>query len=157
MGSGGSEGPSRWPKATSPLQELEVGAHRVPYLLVYYTRRYGILWAPTSSFCGGLVAFSHLEGPSGPLDICIGRDHWVAMSITVSGSDADNPLNCLHHSQTPCLSPILHYLLTHSCLPTIFHYLLTHSCGYLDLQHGSNVKNVTEGRRGGTAWDWGFE
>ena len=30
----GLEGPSRWPKATSPLQELEVGAHRAPYLLV---------------------------------------------------------------------------------------------------------------------------
>ena len=29
---------SRWPKATSPLQELEVGTHRVPYLLVYNTR-----------------------------------------------------------------------------------------------------------------------
>ena len=30
----GPKGPSRWPKATSPLQELEVGAHRAPYLLV---------------------------------------------------------------------------------------------------------------------------
>ena len=30
----GSEGPSRWPKATSPLQELEVGTRRVQYLLV---------------------------------------------------------------------------------------------------------------------------
>ena len=32
---GGPEGTSRWPKATSPLQELEVGGHRLPYLLVY--------------------------------------------------------------------------------------------------------------------------
>ena len=30
----GPKGPSRWPKATSPLQELEVGVRRVPYLLV---------------------------------------------------------------------------------------------------------------------------
>ena len=30
----GSGGPSRWPKATSPQQELEVGARRAPYLLV---------------------------------------------------------------------------------------------------------------------------
>ena len=39
VGSGGPEGPSRWPKATSPLQELEVGARRAPYLLVieYYS------------------------------------------------------------------------------------------------------------------------
>ena len=29
-----AEGPSRWLKATSPPQELEVGAHRAPYLLV---------------------------------------------------------------------------------------------------------------------------
>ena len=36
-----AEGPSRWPKATSPPQELEVGAHRVigPYLLVTYTNK----------------------------------------------------------------------------------------------------------------------
>ena len=27
----GPEGSSRWPKATSPPQELEVGARRVPY------------------------------------------------------------------------------------------------------------------------------
>ena len=32
------------------------------------TRSYGTLWAPTSSSCGGLVAFSRLEGPSCPLD-----------------------------------------------------------------------------------------
>ena len=30
----GPKGPSRWPKATSPPQELEVGARRAPYLLV---------------------------------------------------------------------------------------------------------------------------
>ena len=35
MGSGGPEGPSRWPKATSPPQELEVGGRRPPYLLVF--------------------------------------------------------------------------------------------------------------------------
>ena len=29
------EGPSRWPKATSPPQVLEVGARRAPYLLEY--------------------------------------------------------------------------------------------------------------------------
>ena len=34
VGSGGPEGPSRWPKATRPPQELEVGACRAPYLLV---------------------------------------------------------------------------------------------------------------------------
>ena len=34
VGSRGPKGPSRWPKATSPPQELEVGAHRAPYLLV---------------------------------------------------------------------------------------------------------------------------
>ena len=63
----GPKGPSKWPKATSPAQqELEVGARRAPYLLVLYTRRYGALQAPTSSSCGGLVAFGHLEGPSGP-------------------------------------------------------------------------------------------
>ena len=37
------------------------------------TRRYGALQAPTSSSCGGLVAFAHLESPSGPLDSCIGK------------------------------------------------------------------------------------
>ena len=36
VGSGGPKGPSRRLKATSPPQEIEVGAHRVPYLLVYY-------------------------------------------------------------------------------------------------------------------------
>ena len=34
VGSGGPEGPSRWPKATSPPQDLEVGPLRAPYLLV---------------------------------------------------------------------------------------------------------------------------
>ena len=28
----GPEGPSRWPKATSPPQELEVGTRRAPYI-----------------------------------------------------------------------------------------------------------------------------
>ena len=32
---------------------------------IFVTRRYGALWAPTSSSCRGLVAFSHLKGPSG--------------------------------------------------------------------------------------------
>ena len=36
--SGGPEGRSRWPKATSPPQELEVGARRAPYLLVFNIR-----------------------------------------------------------------------------------------------------------------------
>ena len=36
----GPKGPSRWQKATSPLQELKVGAHRVPYLLVLIYSRY---------------------------------------------------------------------------------------------------------------------
>ena len=31
----GPEGSSRWPKATSPPQELEVGTRRAPYLLVF--------------------------------------------------------------------------------------------------------------------------
>ena len=35
---------------------------------IVLTRRYDTLQAPTSSSCGGLVAFGHLEGPSGPLD-----------------------------------------------------------------------------------------
>ena len=30
----GEEGSTRWPKATSPPQELDVGAHRALYLLV---------------------------------------------------------------------------------------------------------------------------
>ena len=34
---------------------------------VKVTRRYGTLQVPTSSSCGGLVTFSHLEGPLGPL------------------------------------------------------------------------------------------
>ena len=34
VGTRGPFGPSRWPKTTSPLQELEVGACRAPYLLV---------------------------------------------------------------------------------------------------------------------------
>ena len=29
------QGPHQWPKATSPPQELEVGACRAPYLLVF--------------------------------------------------------------------------------------------------------------------------
>ena len=36
-------------------------------LPILVTRRYGALWSPTSSSCGGLVAFGHLEGP---LDSC---------------------------------------------------------------------------------------
>ena len=31
----GPEGPARWPKAMNPLQELEVGACRALYLLVF--------------------------------------------------------------------------------------------------------------------------
>ena len=33
---------------------------------IWHTRRYGALWASTSSSCGGLVAFRRLEGPSVP-------------------------------------------------------------------------------------------
>ena len=36
---------------------------------IFCTRRYDGLWPPTSSSCGGLVAFGHLEGPSGPLQL----------------------------------------------------------------------------------------
>ena len=35
---------------------------------IFVTRRYGGLRPPTSSSCGGLVAFGHLEGPAGPPD-----------------------------------------------------------------------------------------
>ena len=35
VGSGGPKWPSRWPKATSLPQELEIGARRAPYLLVF--------------------------------------------------------------------------------------------------------------------------
>ena len=44
----GPEGPSRWPKATSSPQELEVGARRAPYLLVCY-----IILAGTTVLSGG--------------------------------------------------------------------------------------------------------
>ena len=33
--------------------------------------------AATSSYCGGLVAFGHLEGPSGPLDSCKKKKNWT--------------------------------------------------------------------------------
>ena len=36
---------------------------------IYKTRSYGGLWPPISSSCGGLVAFGHLEGPLGPLQL----------------------------------------------------------------------------------------
>ena len=38
VGSGGPKGVTRWPKATSPPQELEVGTRRAPYLLVIHIR-----------------------------------------------------------------------------------------------------------------------
>ena len=42
VGFGGPKGPSRWPKVSSPPQELEVGTHRAPYLLVlkYFSWNY---------------------------------------------------------------------------------------------------------------------
>ena len=44
----GPKGPSRWPKVTSPTQELEVGARRAPYLLVCYinTGCIGLIYYP---------------------------------------------------------------------------------------------------------------
>ena len=45
-----------------------------------FTRRYGGLRPPTSSSCGGLVAFGHLEGPSGP------PDPTPSHQVTVGGS-----------------------------------------------------------------------
>ena len=35
------------------------------FWVICHTRRYSHLWPPTSSSCGGLVAFGHLEGPLG--------------------------------------------------------------------------------------------
>ena len=44
------------------------GSQVAGYYTGYFkTRRYGSLWPPTSSSCGGLVAFGYLEGPSGHL------------------------------------------------------------------------------------------
>ena len=40
---------------------------REDFWAIWFTRRYGSLCPPTSSSCGGLVAFCHLEGPSDPL------------------------------------------------------------------------------------------
>ena len=98
------KGPSRLPKATSPLQELEVGARRAPYLLVIYTRRYNSLQLPTSSSWGGLhymdpgnyvncyIKAPNLSWSSFPslplhhvfLQCChaaCASSHWVAMSM----------------------------------------------------------------------------
>ena len=36
------------------------------FVWICLTRRYGTLWAPTACSYGGLVAFDHLKGPSGP-------------------------------------------------------------------------------------------
>ena len=39
-----------------------------PWSSLIFVLKYLLLIANTSSSCGWLVAFSHLEGPSGPLD-----------------------------------------------------------------------------------------
>ena len=58
MESGGPKGPSRWPKATSPPQELEVGGRKPPYLLViqYYRAQFEI----SQVLYGFLVLFKHI-------------------------------------------------------------------------------------------------
>ena len=54
------------------------------------TRRYGALRAPPSSSCGGLVAFGHIGGPSGPLPVvpywCWGGD--ISKMVSHMGSEA---------------------------------------------------------------------
>ena len=55
VGSRGPKGPSMWPKATSPPQELEVGAHRALYLLVSYTLHLG--WQQTFHYWTMLVVY----------------------------------------------------------------------------------------------------
>ena len=50
--SGGPKGLSRWLNAISPLQELEVGAHRVLYLLVFiHSKRTFVLKIKVSTYC----------------------------------------------------------------------------------------------------------
>ena len=68
----------------------------------------------------------------------------------VWGSDA------VHYPIVHTLPNILvavHYPIVHT-LPNIIasvHYSFVHTSGYLDLQHGINVKNVMEGREGETS------
>ena len=70
------------------------------------------------------MAFGHLEDPSGPLDSCIGRDHWVALLPGCSPDQYNKILvwTAAWHTATQWL---------------------------LGLQPGTNVKNVTKGKRGG--------
>ena len=90
------------------------------------TRRYGTLQVPTSSSCGGLVAFSHLQGPLGPLDSC-------------------KKINC-----TPIWfigAPPYTYLPA-TTPPTLAQFFFFFFFAILDFTY---VKNVTEGREGDQA------
>ena len=103
--------------------------------IILCTRRYGALQAPTSSSCGGLVAFSHLEGPLGPLDSCKKKIYNPIFFIGAS------------HLYPPCRRPP--YPL-HRVYFFIF-YFYFFVAAILDF---TDVKNVTEGRRreGDQAW-----
>ena len=67
-------------------------------VLLLVTRRYGALWAPTSSSCRGLVAYGHLEGPSGPLDSCM--DSCMYSCFLFSTFDAPDLSNKLPKAET---------------------------------------------------------
>ena len=54
--------------ATKIISTKSVHFYYLSFQYFSFTRRYGTQWAPTSSFCGGIVAFSHLEDPPGSPD-----------------------------------------------------------------------------------------
>ena len=100
----GPEGPSRWQKATSPPQELEVGARRVPYLLVFlyfnsfFHIEYGTDLGRSSP---GHVTSGELA--SGAIQLYISVYKWLAglCSMHFSLVSVNCPQLLLYHNITP--------------------------------------------------------
>ena len=122
---------------------------------------------PTYNSCGGLVACSHLEGPSGPLDSCmescIGRDHWVALRAVLTATTAvRTELPDLITAPSLCSIGRDHICYNWTAWPDSY-IDRDHSCyNWTDgraVVYSSNVKNVKEeGREGkqGTSLGLGF-
>ena len=146
------------------------------------TRRYGVLWVPTSRSYGELVAFSHLEGPSGPLDPTPPGLATQQQATDIEFTDTMDTMSghngemwqCTVQYSTVQYSAVQYSSVQystegwcHEVAHSIFHCvwcqcvavepveqtfcskLDLQPSGYLDLQHGSNEKTMTEGREEG--------
>ena len=116
------------------------------------TRMYGTLLVPNSSSCGGLVAFGHLEGPSGPLDP-------TPLDLQPSSKLQTLSLQtqCLdtmsgHNVWTQCLDTMSGHNVWTQCLDKMSVHNGWTQCGYVAMYSTVQYSTITGEENGVRRW-----